>query len=166
MPRRKKNASSSLAKGFVAAFGLIITAIAAYYRWAAGLQSKKISVGAMAAPPVLLLLLMIGSGADSSPSERAAVVEPEPIAESVPVERLEPITVSPDAVYPVTVTRSGLDFSNTFDGIMEVYPDKTVVVATWTPECGDTAPVAQQTQKFVHTMPSGSFNMRRCIIGV
>ena len=160
MSRRKKNVSSRVAKGFVATFGLIITTTAAYYKWAAGLKSRKMSVGAMAAPPVLLLLLMIGSGADSSPLDRSAGVEPDPITESAPIEPIESIAASPDATYPVTVTRSGLDFSNTFDGIMEVYPDKTVVVATWTPECGDTAPVAQQTQKFTHTMLPGSFEIK------
>ena len=159
MSKRKKNTASGLGKAFVAIVGLIAVSTAAYYRWAAGLENRKASVAAMSVPPVLLLALMIGGGADSSSTPEQIVATESEQTEVLSTSSLEKVIPAPEATYPVTVTRSGADFQNTFDGTMEVYPDKTVVTATWSPECGEGAPVAQQTQKFTHTMPAGSFEM-------
>ena len=66
----------------------------------------------------------------------------------------EPITT-----YPVTVVKTGLDFQYTYEGELKAYSDKTVIEATWTPECGDSAPVDFQTQRFTYTLPTSSSQM-------
>lgn len=85
----------------------------------------------------------------SEETEVISVAE-EPVAAEVEV---------PDATYPVTVVDTGLDFQHTYDGELQVYPDKTVIKATWRSRCGDIAPVDYQSQRFTYTLPSNSSQM-------
>ena len=157
-----KRKPKSAARRFKAALVAVGITIAAYYKWANGIRNRKVAFGMMALPPVLLLGLIVGSGADSSQQNQLAIVDSGTPATTTPVSTkpAEPSGPVAEATYPVTVTKTGIDFQHTFDGVMEVYPDKTIVIATWTPECGDIAPVDYQTQKFIYTLPNDSSEMK------
>ena len=66
---------------------------------------------------------------------------------------------APSETYPITVVKTGLDFQYTYEGALQVYSDKTVVQATWTPQCGETASVDYQTQRFTYTFSPDSSQM-------
>ena len=133
-----------------------------YYSWAGELKSKKARLGAQFAPPLLLLSIIGASIGGGEPSQNAIAPQPKRI-ETTAVEKTEkPIATevkAPSATYPITVTKTGLDFQYTYEGELKVYPDKAVIEATWTPECGESAPVDYQTQKFTYTLPSGNSQM-------
>lgn len=137
-------------------------AIKRYYSWARGLQNKKARLGAQFAPPLLLLWILGASIGGKESSQSVIAPQPKRI-ETASIEKAEtPIAIevkAPSATYPVTVTKTWLDFQYTYEGELKVYPDKTVIEAIWTPECGASASVDYQTQKFTYTLPSGSSQM-------
>ena len=139
-----------------------IRSIKRYYSWAGGLKNKKVRLGTQLAPP-LLLLVLLGAVIGSEESGQNAMAPQPTKIEAAAVEQTEKPTATavkaPIATYPITVVKTGLDFQYTYEGELKVYPDKTVIEATWTPECGDSAPVDYQTQKFTYTLPSGSSQM-------
>ena len=133
-----------------------------YYSWAGGIKNKKARLGTQFAPPLLLLLLLGAVIGGEESGQNAIAPQPEKI-EAAAVEQTEkPIATevkAPSATYPITVIKTGLDFQYTYEGELKVYPGKTVIEATWTPECGESAPVDYQTQKFTYALPSDSSQM-------
>lgn len=133
-----------------------------YYSWAGGLRNNKARLGAQFAPLLLLLSILSASIVGGESSQNAIEPQPKRI-ETASVEEIEkPIATevkAPSAIYPITAVKTGLDFQYTYGGELKVYPDKTVIEATWTPACGDSSPVDYQTQKFTYTFTSGNSQM-------
>ena len=97
---------------------------------------------------------------EETASQNATALQPE--ATETISEAKESVMTEievPSATYPVTVVKTGLDFQYTYDGELQVYPDKTVITATWKPQCGETTSVDYQTQRFTYTLPTGSSQM-------
>lgn len=136
-----------------------IKAITRYYSWARGLRNKRARLTATFAPPVIILGLIGASVVSEEPSQKVAEPQPERIETASAKKVEEPLATevkAPDATYPITVVKTGEDFQNTYEGELKVYSGKTVIEATWKPECGPAASVDYQTQKFTYTFASGS----------
>jgi hypothetical protein len=140
-----------------------------YYHWAATIENTRWRRVARLGPPGLIaLMIIVGTFSEEPTFYKDQEREPEGVSEAEAFSVKEDQAVSNtlekpsvdkevDSVptYPITVVKTGLDFQNTFQGKLKVYPEKTVVEAYWYPECGESS-VSTQTRTFTFVLPNDS----------
>ena len=114
---------------------------------------------AVATPPILIIGGFFSIISPEGTADQSAVVLQEQETEMDSKPSVPVTSKAPSETYPITVVKTGLDFQYTYEGALQVYSDKTVVQATWTPQCGETASVDYQTQRFTYTFSPDSSQM-------
>lgn len=104
-----------------------------YYKWANGLSNRKIRLVAVFAPPLFVLGALSSIVAPGETANQNAIVSQKQSTETASEPSVPVVSEAPSETYPIAVVKTGLDFQYTYEGELQVYSDRTVVQATWTP---------------------------------